>query len=319
MADSARLEESVTVSEQATWLNSFLFWDAVVVGGIIAFDWWMGNRNRKKLLRGLRHLFSDFRRRRVLPIYKRHATAALVLIELRLGVFGSRRFLLTSMLVALLPTLSILTLVSLQLRQDPTFLLQYPAYGWFGTFRTIFSNAAAIYVVFCLSVLLSTRLLKATRRLLPFTGKTRLVRAPVLGLVLLFALALGSAALLVAGAIVFLWLAESLSHHPQPELAQIALVTRKLLGLIPYYLAGLQVPHYRWTTGLLILLAISPLAIHLILSILFLIGKTASTVLNRFISVLLLRVSQGEQGVLRQLALFVGAAAKLIELAIKAF
>jgi len=309
----------VNSGKEPVWLNDFLFWDAMVVACFIAVDWWLGNRQRKKLLRKCRSLFADFRKRKILPIYRRHAAVSLSLIERSIGSIGSKRFFGSSALVALLPTLVVLTLVSLYLRQDPEFLLQFPGYGWTGTAKTIACNAIAIYMVFCLSVLLATKLLRATRRLLPsHESPGDVAVGAAAGGIKLVGLAMGSACLLALGMLAFLWVAESLSHHPNPEFADFSFVVNKVLGTGPYYATGHQLPHYRWTTGILVLLAIAPLLIHLLLSVLVLIGRAASMMLNRVLSVLLLRVSQGEQGVLRQAALSVGAVAKLIEMGVKA-
>lgn len=306
------------IDQSSAWLNDFLFWDALLVGLFISVDWWLGDRQRKILLRKCRRLFLDFRHRQILPIYARHATAALTIIERRLGELDSGKFAYKTALIAFVPTFIVLSLVSFYIRQDPKFLQNYPGYGWAGTAKTILCNSVAIYVVFYLSTYLSIRLLATTRKILPSRLRSgTIVVQSQWGVFKLLFLAAGSMILLFFGTVLFLWIAESLSKHPDPVFMDIRIVYNKLLGTIPFYLTGSPTPHYRWTTSILVILAVSPLILHLLLSAIFLIGRAASIVANRIVSVLLLRVSQGKQGVLRQAALFVGSGAKIIEMGIK--
>lgn len=85
-----------------------------------------------------------------------------------------------------------------------------------------------------------------------------------------------------------------------------------------YYVEGVNIQKkYFWATAFLCLLTFLPTVLHLILGCAYIIAKLVATVARRFLAVLFLRVSQGKDGVLRQLAIALGALTKLTEVLIK--
>ncbi|MEW8437162.1 MAG: hypothetical protein AB2689_03310, partial [Candidatus Thiodiazotropha taylori] len=72
-------------------------------------------------------------------------------------------------------------------------------------------------------------------------------------------------------------------------------------------------PKIQPETFIWLLLSALPTLLHLLVSMLFLCGKVFSNFLKSFVAVLLLRMSQGKNGVLKQLAIILGATAKLVQ------
>jgi hypothetical protein len=134
----------------------------------------------------------------------------------------------------------------------------------------------------------------------------------------LFLLVIADVLLTAACAIAYLYFAEWTTYRGPTSSSTPIDVTEKIWNTWMYYTRNIQLgAKYYWTTSLLCFLTSVPTLAHLLLGSAYLILKLVSGFAKSVLAVLLLRVSQGKDGVLRQLAVAIGALAKLIEVTAK--
>jgi hypothetical protein len=317
------------ISDLGNWLNTFIVVDALCVALLIALDFWLGPVQRKRLLRKCRRGFSDLRRRRYTEIYAHHAKNLIQVSERWLGVPWSAQFFWRTAALIAAPTTVLLVIVSAWRRHyDFEFIQNYVIghnYDWFGTARTIGGNVVGIYVFFCISLAMTLWLLAKTERILPVdpartegaSGPPQMIAHPAMYLFGLVTLDIGLTAVCVVG---YLWTAELLTMLRGESLMSLGAVIHKLIVTYKHYLVGSSSAerHYFWTTAFLCLLTTVPTLAHLTLGTIYFTGKAISSVARHFLAILLLRLSQGKDGVLRQFAALIGAIAKLVEVLVKA-
>lgn len=308
-------------------IDEFLIWDIAICSVLIALDFWLGPKRRKQGLRAAGRGFFRLRKLSYTEVYAEHASSLLVWLERKIGKPFEKRYFFNIFLLTGIPSFLVITATSWRLRTyDQEFIAEFVIkynYGILDNILTIVIVTSFIYLTCILSYAITFYLLeqmqhisysKENRKSNLNTRSNELVgkilKHPTMALATIVTLDIVLSYVLTTGFLTIMWY---VSSCPVNGCTWIDPNERIVNGFI-HLLTGEDVgPKIQPETFIWLLLSALPTLLHLLVSMLFLFGKVFSNFLKSFVAVLLLRMSQGKNGVLKQLAIILGATAKLVQ------